>query len=143
MRIHPLAKAEKLDFRKAAYHYFLAAGRAGVADCLFSLADLLSTYEDRMDPSRWEAGKKMCTFLLDAWFNHYPEWIKPPLLINGDEMQSKFHLEPGPLIGRLLAKLEEAQASGNVKSLTEAHFFIKSILSGTQEEVDRHGEIIL
>jgi poly(A) polymerase len=143
MRIHPLAKAEKLDFRKAAYHYFLAAGRAGVADCLFSLADLLSTYEDRMDPSRWEAGKKMCTFLLDAWFNHYPEWIKPPLLINGDEMQSKFHLEPGPLIGRLLAKLEEAQASGNVKSLTEAHIFIKSILSGTQEEVDRHGEIIL
>jgi len=143
MRIHRLVKAENLDFRKAAYHYFLEAGKAGVADCLFSLADLLSTYEERMEVSRWEAGTKMCIRLIDAWFNHYPEFIKPHLLINGDELQSQFHLESGPLIGRLLAKLEEAQAAGNVKSLTDAQIFIQSILSCTQEEDGRHSEIIL
>ena len=143
MHIHLLVKAENLDFRKAAYHYFLAAGRAGVADCLFSLADLLSTYEERMEVTRWEAGTQMCIRLLDAWFNHYPEFIKPPLLINGDELQSQFHLKPGFLIGSLLAKLEEAQAAGEVKSLEEAQNFIQSILSGTQEEEDGHDEIIL
>ena len=143
MRIHPLVKTENLDFRKAAYHYFLTAGKAGVADCLFSLADLISTYEEHMEATRWEAGTKMCISLLDAWFNHYPEFIKPLLLINGDELQSQFHLKPGPLIGSLLAKLEEAQAAGKVKSLGEAQKFIQSILSGTQEEEDGRGEIIL
>jgi len=139
MRIHLLVKAENLDFRKAAYHYFLTAGRAGVADCLFSLADLLSTYEERMEKDRWEAGTKMCISLLDAWFNHYSEYIKPHLLINGDELLSQFHLKPGPLIGSLLAKLEEAQAAGKVKSLQEARNFIKLILSRTQEEEDGRG----
>ena len=131
MRIHPMVKAENLDFREAAYHYFLAAGSAGVADCLFSLADLLSTYEERMDVTRWKAGTQMCIRLLDAWFNHYPEFIKPSLLINGDDLQSQFHLKPGPLIGRLLEKLEEAQAVGKVKSLEDARKFVQSILSAT------------
>ena len=143
MCIHPLVKAENLDFRKAAYHYFLAAGKVGVADCLFSLADLLSTYEERMEATRWEAGTQMCIRLLDAWFNHYSEYIKPPVIINGDDLQSRFKLKPGPLIGSLLAKLEEAQAVGKVKSLEEGQKFIQSILSGPQEEEDGRGEIIL
>ncbi len=143
MSIHLLVKTENLDFRKAAYHYFLAAGKAGVADCLFSLSDLLSTYEEHMQLARWEAGIKMCLRLLDAWFNHYAEYIQPPLLINGDELQSQYKLSPGPQIGELLAKLEEAQAAGGVKSLVEAQKFIQSLLAGTQEDEYGNSEIIL
>jgi poly(A) polymerase len=143
MSIHQLVKNEKLNFRKAAYHYFRKAGRAGVVDCLFSLSDLLSTYEERMAPARWEAGTKMCIRLLDAWFNHYQEMIKPPLLINGDELQTRYKLDPGPFIGDLLAKLEESQAAGKVGSLEEAQQFIQSILSGVHPEEDGDSEIIL
>jgi len=143
MSIHQLVKVDNLDFRKAAYGYFLAAGKAGVADCLFSLSDLLSTYEERMEKARWNAGTHMCVRLLDAWFNHYSEYVKPPVLINGDELQSRFKLTPGPRIGRLLAKLEEAQAVGIVKSREEAQDFIQSVLSDTQEEEDGNSEFIL
>jgi poly(A) polymerase len=143
MSIHQLVKTEKLDFRKAAYLYFRNAGRAGVVDCLFSLSDLLSTYEERMAATRWEAGTKMCVRLLDAWFNHYQEMIKPPLLINGDELQSQFKLQPGPQIGDLLANLEESQAAGKVGSLEEAQQFIQSILSGAHPEEDGDSKIIL
>jgi hypothetical protein len=114
-----------------------------VVDCLFSLSDLLSTYEERMAATRWEAGTKMCVRLLDAWFNHYQEMIKPPLLINGDELQSQFKLQPGPQIGDLLANLEESQAAGKVGSLEEAQQFIQSILSGAHSEEDGDSKIIL
>ena len=136
MSIHKLVKVQGLDFRMAAYHYFRKAGRAGVLDCLFSLSDLLSTYEERMEAARWEAGMKMCDRLLDAWFNHYPEMIKPPLLINGDELQSRFKLHPGPLIGNLLARLEESQAVGKVGTREDAQKFIHSILFGAHLEED-------
>jgi poly(A) polymerase len=139
MSIHQLVKAQDLDFRMAAYHYFCKTGRAGVLDCLFSLSDLLSTYEERIVAARWEAGTKMCVRLLDAWFNHYQEMIKPPLLLNGDELQSRFKLQPGPLIGNLLAKLEESQAAGKVGSLEEAQKLIQSILSDVRSEEDGHG----
>jgi hypothetical protein len=57
-------------------------------------------------------------------------------LINGDDLQSRFKLQPGPLIGNLLARLEESQAVGEVSTQEEAQKFIQSILSGAQLEED-------
>ena len=129
MRIHLMSKDENLDLRRAVYQFFLASGWVGVADCLFSLADLLATYEDQMDPQRWEQGLSMCEKLLDAWFNHHKEWISPPLLLNGDDLQKELHLKPGALIGDLLRKLEEAQAVGEVTTRREALNYLKSCLA--------------
>jgi hypothetical protein len=128
MLIHPMVKQPNLDLREGAYRYYQAAGLAGVADCIFSLADLLSTYEERMDPDRWQAGIKMSVYLLDAWMNHYRDVIQPPLLLDGDELKLKFTLDSGPLIGQLLAELEHAQVIGKVCSKQEAFEFIQARL---------------
>ena len=120
MHIHLLAKDEHLSLRRAAYQFFKSGGWVGVADCLFSLADLLGTYEEKMDQQRWEQGLAMCEKLLDAWFHHRQEWIQPTLWLNGDDLQHELHLLPGRQIGILLERLEEAQALGEVNSRAEA-----------------------
>lgn len=143
MRIHPLAKEKNLDLRRMAYHFFQACGLVGVADCLFFLADLLATYEERMDPQRWEQGMGICEKLLDAWFNHHQEWICPVLLLNGDDLQRELHLEPGAQIGQLLRKLEEAQAVGEVSDRHEALAYLKDVLEHPPLEEEQNDQIVL
>lgn len=136
VRIHLIPNEKGMEIRRVAYQYFNACGRVGVADCLFSLADLLATHEERMDPQRWERCLDMCEKLLDAWFNHHEEWINPGLLLNGDDLQRELHLSPGAEIGHLLRKLEEAQAVGEVTDRHDALIYLKDVLgqSPTQEE---------
>jgi len=95
---------------------------------LFSLADLLATYEERMDPQRWQQGISACKMLLDGWFNHYDEWVNPPLLLNGADLQVESQLTPGPRIGYLLNRLKEPQAIGVVNTIDEARKYIKELL---------------
>jgi poly(A) polymerase len=133
MLIHPIARQENLDLREAAFRYYQASGSAGVADCIFSLADLLSTYEAKMDPVRWDAGLRMSFQLLDAWMNHYDEYVHPHLLLNGEDLKDSFTIHPGPLFGQLLADLEFAQAVGKVQTREMALEFIRDRLSGIQD----------
>ena len=136
--IHPLVKHVNLDLRQAAYEYFQSAGSAGVADCLFSLADLLATYEERMDPFRWSAGVAMSCNLLDMWVNHYQEVIDPITFMNGEEIKKTFHLKEGPIIGKLLADQKFAQATGKLQSKGDARLFIQTRLDsikGKQDEI--------
>lgn len=54
----------------------------------------------------------------------YRRSIKPvfeqPRLLTGRDLQDVFQLEPGPLIGRLLRELEQAQVAGEVSTRDEA-----------------------
>lgn len=125
MVIHTLVKQKNRDLRESAFDYFQATGHAGVADCLFSLADLLATYEEKMDEKRWEAGVAMSCNLINAWFNQHKQVIDPELWLDGDEIKSHWNIPEGPLIGQLLFALKKAQAVGRVKSKQEAFEFIE------------------
>lgn len=129
MSIHDLVKQSLLNLRQAAYKFFHSAGYAGVADCLFSLADLLATYEDKIDLSRWNSGLKMSCNLLDMWVNHYHDVINPILFYNGEEIKEVFQLTEGPIIGRLLNELKFAQAIGKIQNKAEAHLFLQAELN--------------
>jgi poly(A) polymerase len=58
----------------------------------------------------------------------YRQSIKPvfeqPRLLTGHDLQKLAGLEPGPLIGRLLGELEEAQVAGEVRTREEAAAWI-------------------
>ena len=41
-------------------------------------------------------------------------------LINGNELMQHFNLDPGPTIGRMLDRVEEAQAAGEITTREEA-----------------------
>lgn len=63
-------------------------------------------------------------YLLHSYFRR-PERILPPKLLNGNEVMKILGIPPGPKIGKILLKLQEAQAEGKVLDRDSAARFIK------------------
>ncbi len=71
--------------------------------------------------------------ILDKLFikihNFYLERLKPveksPPLLNGFDIQKIFGIEPGPIIGKILKAVEQAQIERNISSKDEACEFVK------------------
>jgi hypothetical protein len=66
--------------------------------------------------------------LLDAYFNHQRSVIAPVPLLTGRDLIDQFGLEQGPAIGRLLAALSEAQATGQVTTRQDAEEWVRRTL---------------
>ncbi len=70
----------------------------------------------------------MATALFEAYFEHREEIVDPPLLLSGDDVMA-MGVPQGPLVGRLLVMLREAQAAGEVVSVAGADALIRQALS--------------
>jgi len=55
-------------------------------------------------------------------------------LIDGRDIMRMFGLAPGPLIGRLLARVHEAHASGELSTREEALALVGKELSDTSDQ---------
>ena len=128
MRLHFMVDDGLFPRRRTIYRFFRDSGLVGVDICLLSLADTLATYGDTLPHDKWMAELEICNTLLDAWWERQNEVIRPIRLLTGFDLQEKFGLKPGPLIGRLLTGLEEAQASGDVANQAEALLFVQNWL---------------
>jgi tRNA nucleotidyltransferase/poly(A) polymerase len=128
MRIHLLADSDEKVTRRAIFRYFRDTGPAGVDIVLLSLADVLATYGDALDPQVWQNELETARLLLAAWFDQPEQSVKPPRLITGDDLMRELRLAPGPQIGRLLAAIQEAQAVGEVTSYPQAVEFARQQL---------------
>mgnify|MGYP003876853929 CR=1 FL=1 len=129
MRIHTLASNEAPPSRRAVYRFFRDTGEAGVGVCLLSLADTRATYGIHLPMTVWEAELEICRLLLDTWYENYEERVNPITLINGRDVMEIFKLEPGPLIGKILSALHEAQAVGTVADREAAISFVRAYLA--------------
>ena len=118
MRPALLSREPKVT-RRAVYRFFRDTGSWGVEVCLLALADHLATWLDELIPERWERRTQVVGMLLEHYFWHR-EVIAPPPLIRGDELIEALGLEPGPIVGKLLEAIREAQAAGEVKTKDEA-----------------------
>ncbi len=67
--------------------------------------------------------------LLETWFERGHEIIKPKLLMDGDAIMHYAKLPPGPIIGGLIDRLEEAQFLGFVQTIDQAKKFIDQELA--------------
>ncbi len=135
--------------RRALYHLFRDAGDLSPDVALLALADQLATHAAESRPGaadgQGEAG------ILEGWnwadqlgvagliLGNYFSIGGPPdgervlanprPLLNGRQIMAEFGLNPGPLIGRLIAALREAQAIGEVTTAEEACLWIRAQLS--------------
>lgn len=112
--------AREFPSRRAVYRFFRDCGSAGVEAALLSLADLRATYGPELPREEWLQLLATVAHLLDAYFNQYEAAVEPVALVSGRDLMDALKLEPGPLIGRLLADLKEAQAVGGLSSRSEA-----------------------
>lgn len=114
--------------RKAVYRYYRDCGIAGIDICLLSLADILATYGETINYESWDNHLSVVSDLIAAWWENFNEKISPPTLVNGRDLLCQFNLEPGPIIGRILEAIREAQAAGQVTSRLEALKLAEEIL---------------
>ncbi len=124
--------------RRAAYRFFQDAGGAGVGIVLLSLADLLGKYAASPPQAEWAGRVAVARGLLLAYFEEHAQIVEPQKLISGEEIMQALGLGPGPMIGRLLQALREAQAEGGVTTHAEALAFVRATLAGMQADDAAH-----
>ena len=126
MRLGNLAAAAHIT-DKAVSRFFRDLGEEGVGMVLVSLADHY-TY---LSKSLWGKGKdpveRMAGRLLSGYYEERAK-ILPPRLLNGHDLMRALKLKPGPLVGRLLEQIQDAQSEGKVKTKSGALVYAKKKL---------------
>lgn len=104
---------------RAVYRFFRATGQAGPDVLLHSLCDHLAVKGPLLVRQGWEWHIGWTARMLEIFYDE-TEQIRPQPLVRGDDLIRELSLERGPLIGRVLEDIREAQAAGDVKTRDEA-----------------------
>lgn len=113
--------------RRALYRYFRDCGDAAIDTLFLSLADHMATVGPRVDQRGWRAHVSLVNYIVASRLQE-EELVTPPKLLRGDELIAELGLTPGPLVGRLLEAVREAQAAGEIASREEALALARSAL---------------
>jgi poly(A) polymerase len=127
MRPGQFAALDEVTLR-AVRRFFHATGRAGPDVLLHSLADHMATRGPDLDVASWLAQAQWNDALLDVIWGEESE-PEPPLL-NGNDLMRALGIEPGPLVGRLLAAIGEAQAGGDITTPEEGIALARRLIRG-------------
>jgi hypothetical protein len=86
-----------------------------------------------------EEWRSQCRLLNYILTEHDKQQVKilPVKLIDGDDIMDEFNLAPGPLVGRLLAMVNEAHASGELSTREEALALVQTELSAVSKQKTR------
>lgn len=137
MRVHAHTsrkEAAQEISRRAIYRFFRDAGEAGIDLILLALADTRATFDHTITQEHWAATLDVCRALLEAWYEKADEIVKPPVLLNGDDLINELKLKPGPEIGKLLEAIRETQAAGTLSTREEALAFARGWLVKAREK---------
>jgi poly(A) polymerase len=111
--------------RRAVYRYLRRTEPVEVEVTLLSCADRLATRGRKADMAI-AAHMELASELMDAALD-WREQGPPRPLVRGNELARELGIEPGPEIGSLLARLEEAAYAGEVGTHDEALGFARRL----------------
>lgn len=135
MRPGQLGQIEELTPR-ATRRYFLDLGKAGIPLTLISLADHLATIGPQEFNPSWGKHLHVVRQLLTTYIRER-EIIVPPRLLSAQELMRRLKLEQGPIIGKLLGTIADAQAEGRVHSKEEALWLAEEYLHAQHAGLER------
>ena len=127
--LRPAQMANKeLPTQRAIYRYFRDTDDAGIDILLLALADYLASRGPLVSMGEWERHCQLTNYILTE---HDKQQVKisPVKLVDGHDLIDTFGLTPGPLVGKLLAIVHEAQASGELSTREEALALVQKELS--------------
>ncbi|MCH7646276.1 MAG: HD domain-containing protein [Nitrospinae bacterium] len=114
--LRPLNLSKAADVtRRACYRFFRDLEDAAPAVCLVALADARATREGGEAATDVEGVVR--TLLA---FRRAQAVAPAPPLLSGRELMAHYGLSEGPVVGRMLASIEEARAAGEVATKDEA-----------------------
>lgn len=106
------------------HRFWHRLGDGGIDSILLAAACVLGEAGSGLRQADWLQFVDRVTLLLDTFYNQYEEVVDPPPLLNGRDVQDLLGIKPGPRVGKILTKLREAQATGVIKSVSEARAFV-------------------
>lgn len=105
---------------RATYRFIRDLADEALEVLLLSLADRLAARGPMFSKEEFHNHKALVARLVDEHFYRKEKLAERKRLLTGDDLIKEFGLTPGPLIGRVLAGLEEAQMTGQVADREEA-----------------------
>jgi poly(A) polymerase len=123
---------EEFPTQRAIYRYFRDTGEAGIDILILALADYLASRGPLASMEEWGRNCQLINYIL-AEHNKQQAKILPAKLIDGHDIMNNFDLAPGPLIGKLLAMVNEAHASGELNTREEALALVRRELSAVNK----------
>jgi poly(A) polymerase len=128
-----LAQVGEVPTRRALYRFHRDLGDAARAVLLLALADAAAARGPGMRSEGWARHVGYMNRVLVR--SHQEEGIvDAPRLLTGRDIIDRLGLPPGPVIGRLLEALREAQAAGDVTELDGALAFVRQM---ARDEADK------
>jgi putative nucleotidyltransferase with HDIG domain len=105
---------------RATYRFIRDLGDEAIEVLLLSLADRLAARGPMFSKEELHSHKALVERLVKEYFDRKEKLAERSRLLTGDDLIEQFGLTPGPLIGRVLAELEEAEVTGKVANREEA-----------------------
>ena len=127
MRPGQLGVLDAVTYRAVA-RFFHATADAGPDVLLHLLADHMATRGPQISVASWLRQAAWIDALLDTIWGKQIAPTPPPLL-NGDQLMQALGVARGPLVGRLLAAINQAQAAGAIGTAEEAIALANQLLA--------------
>ena len=125
LRPRQMAQTGEMPSRRALYRYYRDVGDVAMDTLFLNAADYLAARGPLLEPEEWTRHCALMDHILEAGGSeelpNSDRSVKSlPKLVDGYDIIDRFALAPGPIIGELLEKVREAQASGEVKTREQA-----------------------
>jgi poly(A) polymerase len=127
---------DEFPSQRAIYRYFRDTGDAGIDILVLALADFLASRGPLVSMEDWKKHCQLINYILEEHDKQQAK-ILPVKLIDGHDIMDTLGLAPGPLVGKLLAIINEAHASGELSTREEALALIRRELSTVSKQQTR------
>ncbi|MGE4357526.1 MAG: CCA tRNA nucleotidyltransferase [Candidatus Omnitrophota bacterium] len=126
---------------RAKLRFFRAGEEESVGLILIALADKLSTCGPLTTPESQVEFRDYLLHLIQTYF-YEQEIVRPKRILNGNDVMQLLNISPGPLVGKILKALEEAQVEKKIENRKEAEEFVKSFFKSMRENKEKQDEEI-
>ncbi len=116
---------------KAMFRYLRKLGDNVIDNIILAKADRLSARGPLITDEIIMQNLSNLDRLLELYFNSLDELKPLPKLLDGNEVIDILHIKQGPLLGKILNALHDAQLNGDVKSKEQAVEFIKMVYNNS------------
>lgn len=124
LRPRQMAQNGDMPTRRALYRYYRDVGDVALDTLYLNTADYLAARGPMLEREDWAAHCGLVRYILEEGRlegDKDRDSVKSlPKLVDGYDIIDGFALAPGPLIGKLLEEVREAQASGDVRTREQA-----------------------
>ena len=118
---------DELPTQRSIYRFFRDTGEIGIDILFLALADYLASRGPLASREEWERHCQLINYIIEEHDQQQAK-ILPVKLVDGHDIMNAFGLAPGPLIGKLLARVRESHASGELSSREEALALVRKEL---------------